>query len=271
MLGSKQGGSTRRTQVLASGIGVRQDFRDAARFVFFDTGDKEWVYGTHGGTAFVVNYKGKCYGLTVVHVRKDFDWSQLVITDLREGTKRAPIKAVYHASSPRDEAVGTDLLDVVVVEFMDPVTSDFFGGTAYVLDTKTVATSADGRHLLVFGILEEKTTLDDGLAPVYGRLEFTDTGLSGSDKTLRQATAQYTERNFDSINGMSGGLVYDETANALCGMVVRGGEIGKNVWRVHFVDIFDIMQLLDAIYSGKPETYYRKKITVRTLVAARAY
>ena len=266
MPGSKQGRSTRRTQVLASGITIRQDFRDAARFVFFDTGHEEWTFGTHGGTAFVVNYKGKCYGLTATHVRKDFEWSQLIITDQREGTKWAPIKGVYYASSPRDEAVGTDLLDVVVIEFIDPITSEFFVGTAYILDAKTVATSADSHRLLVFGVLKEKTTLDDALAPVFGRLEFTDTGLSGSDKTLRQATAQYTERNFDSIAGISGGLVYDETANALCGMVVRAGEIGNNVWRIHFVDIFDIMQLLDAVHSGKPETYYRKTITVRTLV-----
>ena len=82
---------------------------------------------------------------------------------------------------------------------------------------------------MVFGILKEKTTLDDVLAPIHGRLKFTDTGLSNSDTTLRQATAQYVERNFDSIEGMSGAPVYDETANALCGMVVRGGEVGKNV------------------------------------------
>lgn len=266
MPGLKRGRSTRRTQVLASGITIRQDFREAARFVFFDTGHDEWTFGTHGGTAFVVNYKGKCYGLTATHVRKDFEWSQLMITDQREGTKWAPIKGVYYASSPRDDAVGTDLLDVVVIEFVDQITSDFFGGTAYILDAKTVSTSADGHRLLVFGILEEKTTLDDGLAPAYGRLEFTDTGVSGSDKTLRQATAKFATRDFDSINGMSGGLVYDDTANSLCGMVVRGGEIGNNLWRVHFVDIFDIMQLLDAIHNGKPETCYRKTVTVRTRV-----
>jgi hypothetical protein len=252
--------------VLASGISIRQDIRAAARFVFFDTGHEEWRYGTHGGTAFVVNYKGKCYALTAAHVRKDFDWSQLVITDLREGTKQAPIRAVYSASSPRDEAVGTDILDVLVVEFIKPITSEFFGGTAYVVASKTVATSADSHRLLVFGILKEKTTLDDGLTPVYGRLEFTDTGLSGTDKTLRQATAQYAERNFDTIEGISGAPVYDESANALCGMVVRAGEVGDNIWRVHFVDIFDIMHMLEAIHEGKSETNYRKKISVRTRV-----
>lgn len=46
---------------------------------------------------------------------------------------------------------------------------------------------------------------------------------------------------------------------------VRGEQIG-DLWRIHFVDIFDIMQLLDAVHSGKLDTYYRKTITVRTLV-----
>jgi hypothetical protein len=39
----------------------------------------------------------------------------------------------------------------------------------------------------------------------------------------------------------------------------------ENVWRVHFVDIFDIMQMLDAIRTGMPETSY---LTVRTLVGS---
>jgi hypothetical protein len=46
---------------------------------------------------------------------------------------------------------------------------------------------------------------------------------------------------------------------------VRVGPIGE-LWRIHFVDMFDIMQLLDAVHSGKLDTYYRKTITVRTLV-----
>jgi hypothetical protein len=45
------------TQKLASGTIIRQDFRTAARFVFFDTGYPQWQFATHGGTIFVVRYK----------------------------------------------------------------------------------------------------------------------------------------------------------------------------------------------------------------------
>jgi hypothetical protein len=62
------------TQTVASGVIIRQDFRTAARFAFFDTGDERWQYATHGGTMFVMLYKGEPYGLTCRHVLKDFDW-----------------------------------------------------------------------------------------------------------------------------------------------------------------------------------------------------
>lgn len=262
---AKRIGPTRRTQVLASGLTIRQDFRDAVRFAFFETKWPGWPYGTHGGTVFVVNYRGKCYGLTAGHVRQDFDWSQLIVTEKKVGTKRAPLRGIYYPSSPRDEAIGSDILDIVVLEFIEPITCEFFEGSAYIIDSKTVASSADGHSLLVSGNLKEQTDLTEDIAPGYGLLQFTDTGLSGSDKTLRQATAQYRERRFESIVGLSGAPVYDQTANALGGMVVRAGPMA-DLWRIHFVDIFDIMQLLDAVHSGKLETYYRKTITVRTLV-----
>jgi hypothetical protein len=77
------------TQTLASGITVTQDVRTATRFVFFDTGLPEWQYASHGGTLFVVLYKGKPYGLTCRHVLKDFNWAQLVVTDQRFGRRVA--------------------------------------------------------------------------------------------------------------------------------------------------------------------------------------
>jgi hypothetical protein len=47
------------TQTLASGTIIRQQFRTAARFVFFDTGDEQWQYATHGGTMFIVALQGQ--------------------------------------------------------------------------------------------------------------------------------------------------------------------------------------------------------------------
>ena len=89
------------TQQLQSGTIIRQDFRTAARFVFFDTGLQEWQYATHGGTLFVVNYRGRPYGITCRHVLKDFDWRQLVVTNARVGKQIAGITSVAYPSQPR--------------------------------------------------------------------------------------------------------------------------------------------------------------------------
>src|SRR6266852_9221072 len=69
------------TQTLRSGIALQQDFRDSVRFVMFETGLEGWEYATHGGTAFVVNFHGKLFGLTCRHCFGDFDWRQLSLTE----------------------------------------------------------------------------------------------------------------------------------------------------------------------------------------------
>ena len=55
---------------------------------------------------------------------------------------------------------------------------------------------------------------------------------------------------FKSVEGISGSPVFDRTANALCGMVVRGGMNGGSC-NLIYVDIFDIMRLLEAVSVGK--------------------
>lgn len=257
-------GPTRREQVLASGITIRQDFRDAVRFVFFETGMEDHPYATHGGTAFIVTYRGRCYGLTAGHVRGDFEWAQLVITDTKIGKTKAPIRGVYYPSAPRDDSVGSDVLDVTLIEFVDFVTADTFKGTAYVIDPKTVVTSKPGQSLLIAGNLKDHTEIVDDIAPHFALLQFTDLGLAGGDPALRLAKAKYAEQYFDTLLGLSGAPVYNQPASALCGMAVRGAPVGDQ-WHMRYVDIFDIMQLLDAVYTGG-----RRRIIARCSRASRA-
>jgi hypothetical protein len=49
----------KRTQVLASGLAIRQDYSQAIRAVFFETDHEEFIYATNGGTAFIVNFRGR--------------------------------------------------------------------------------------------------------------------------------------------------------------------------------------------------------------------
>jgi hypothetical protein len=62
----------RQTQVLSSGLTIRQDFAEAVRPVFFQTEHEEFLYATHGGTLFLVVFNGRVYGVTCAHVFGDF-------------------------------------------------------------------------------------------------------------------------------------------------------------------------------------------------------
>jgi len=157
--------------------------------------------------------------------------------------------------------VGTDLEDIGVIEFADDMPSDFFSGGVYQLDEGTIATSR-GHSLLVAGVLKEQSIIDQpDIAFGYCRLEFTDNGLGTSDPTLRTGVAEFKDPEFTSITGISRSPVFDATANALCGMVVRGGMTG-NRCQIHFMDIFDIMRLLEAISRGEASAYYTKTVAV---------
>src|SRR5579863_2751203 len=107
----------KQTQILSSGVTIRQDFSDCVRFAFFETDFEGFEYATHGGTVFVVNFSGRVYALTCAHIFRDFATGKLFITEEkmgRRGGKPATIKGLCYPSSPRDSAVGTDITDVCV-------------------------------------------------------------------------------------------------------------------------------------------------------------
>lgn len=250
------------TQTLSSGLIVRQDFRDAVRFVFFETGLDYWQYATHGGTMFVVCFETSYYAITCRHVVKEpgFRWSQLVVTNSKAGNQIAGIKSVYYPSDPKDAAIGTDILDVAVVQFNEENGSAFFKDCAYILDERTIATSKPGDVLHVAGALKTPSEITEtGIAPIYCLLELSDVTSTGHDPTLRTAFGKYAMPEFSDVVGLSGSPVFNVTSGALCGMVARGGMNGDEC-TLHYIDIFDIMQLLRAIGCGKSQTYYRKTI-----------
>ena len=246
-----------REQILSSGIAIQQDFRKATRFVMFQTGVAD--YATHGGTAFVVNYHYKPYALTCLHVPQDFEWSQLVITDVRFGTHFAPLKSVQYASDAKETAVDADILDVAVIEFREAITADFFKGSAYIIDPNTVGTSAVGNRLYVAGFLKDLSSIGEKIDAVSCLLEFQDDGPADHDTTLRRAIAEFDRPEFERVTGLSGAPVFDATTKKLCGMVTRAGRDGSR-WTLHYVDVRDIMHLLDTVHTRKATTSYRKTI-----------
>jgi hypothetical protein len=258
------------TQTLASGLVVRQDFRGAVRPVFFQTEFDDFLYATHGGTLFVVQFRDKMYALTCGHVFKDFPHSRLFIANERvaqKGSKPAPVGGICYPSSPRDGAEGTDIVDVCLIEFTDDLPPAFFRDAPYVVDEKTITTAVLDHELLVAGVLKDRTRLvPPDIAFPYCNLKLRDAGPAPFDPFLRQAFAVFGEAllgtaNFETITGLSGAPVFDQTANALCGMVVRGGMTGP-VCRLYYLDASDLLRLLQAVYDRADSTYYTKHVPV---------
>jgi Trypsin-like peptidase domain len=232
----------------------------SVRAVLFATEFEEHPYATHGGTLFVVNFQGKLFGITCRHVFGDFPAEGLLVTQEKQGKKGsrfAAIQGIRYPSAPRRDAVDTDITDLCVVEFSSEVAPDFFFGTAFPIDDQHAATANLGDALTVFGMLKNATSIDGpDISVSWCRLEFTDTGHS-SDPTLRQAMAVYEAPQFDSVTGLSGAPVFNELSHKLCGMVVRGG-IEGDVCMIRYIDVFDIIRLLEAVVVGHEATDYSK-------------
>lgn len=232
----------------------------SVRVVLFATEFEEYPYATHGGTLFVVSFQGKLFGVTCRHVFGDCPAEGLLVTQEKHGTKGsrfAAIQGIRYPSSPRGYAMDTDITDLCVVEFSSEVGPDFFFGTAVPINAQHAATAEPGDALTVYGMLKDATNIDGhDISVSWCRLEFTDTGPS-SDPILRQAMARYAAPQFVSVTGLSGAPVFNEKSQKLCGMVVRGG-IEGDVCTIRYIDVFDIIRLLEAVVAGRESTDYSK-------------
>lgn len=240
-------------QILSSGIRIQQDLSAAVRAVFFQTDLEEFFYATDGGTLFIVNFRNRFYGLTCRHVLRTFTPGQIFITQEKRGVKGglpAPVVGIAYPSSPTGAADGTDIIDVCAVQFADDLASDFFKGSAYIVDEKTVGTAQLGHELHVAGVLKEKSEIiPPDITMGFCHLILRDSGVSVSDPLLRQATATFARPEFSSVTGLSGSPVFDQTANVFCGMVCRGGMIGHSC-TLYYIDVFDIMHFLSGVCEG---------------------
>jgi hypothetical protein len=233
----------------------------AIRFPYFQTELEEYPHATHVGTLFIVRFFGRLYGLTCKHVFGDFSPDNLHVTpelSPQKGLMSAKLQNLGYASHLKGGSIGTDIGDICVIEFADDLAPDFFKGSEYVITESGVARGITGHDLFAYGFLKEKSRLlpepDGLLAPCC--LPVRDRGVY-SDPTLRRASAGYGGAGFQSITGMSGAPVFDITANALCGMVVRGG-MTENTYTILYADIYDIVRQLEAVRDRRRNISYIK-------------
>lgn len=249
-------------QILDSGIIISQDIKNSVRFVIYETGFTGWEYATHGGTLFIVSFKGRIYGVTCRHVFKDFDIKSLVVTNERLGRLVAGYNAIFFPTHPTHEAKDSDIVDIAVIRFNDDCQSEFFKNTAYVIDSKTVGSSTDNDRIIIEGTLKSESLIDEStIKAQYCSLEINDCGFSKSDPVLRNGIGQFNnEIGFSDIIGISGSPVFNRTKNILSGMVTRGCLNKNKECQIWYIDFFDILKVLEAIHEGKENAFYLKKV-----------
>ena len=116
---------------------------------------------------------------------------------------------------------------------------------------------------MVAGVVKAETKITETeVVPQFCRLEFRDNGAYKNDPTLRHAIAEFPNPAFNAITGLSGSPVYDMTSDVLCGMVVRGG-LNGNRCQILYVDILDIMKMIEAVQSDKSSTEYTKTVAYK--------
>jgi len=237
-----------------------QLFESSVRPVFFETGLEDFFYATHGGTLFLVEFMGRPYGITCGHVFGDFKPGTIVVGQdqvPKKGCKAAGIKGIWHPTNPTGEAVDSDVLDMAVLDFHEGIATDFFRGSAYLLDGDTAGSSEKGHFLQVFGTLKSQTKIEPpNIIWGFGHMDFYDRGESTSDAVLRVGEGKWVESTIDNITGISGAPVMDRTTGKLCGMVVRGRvESGNAI--IYFIDILDIIHFLNSSIGGGFADYKR--------------
>jgi hypothetical protein len=224
----------------------------------FETDYEDWRYATHGGTVLVVSVEGKPYGITARHVVRDFGWHRLTVTNRTHGDHIAGLKSVSYASDPKKGAVGTDIDDIVIIEFSDDIDAYYFGDDHYPLEATTTVRADMGDDLTVYGALKEKTVIVDRLIkPTFARLGFADTGPHRYDPFLRTCSAFWRDPEFTSISGISGAPVFNDTRQGLSGMMVRGGLSGSNASGI-FLDFEDVLRIVVNAHTGSEGVDYVK-------------
>jgi hypothetical protein len=242
-------------------MSVPAPLKEACRFICFETPVEGFEVATHGGTLFVVLLEGKPYGLTAKHNLHDFAWRNLIVTRTRLSTDIAGIKSVCYAGRGTEAAEGSDLLDIAVVEFQSDVTPSYFYEASFDLSQKVLCRSVPGDELLAYGTLTDFSQIENQIiAPNFAELGFTDVAPHNHDPVLRAAKGQWASTPIKRLSGLSGGPVFNATRGGLCGMTVRGGIGDDGIATLHYIDAFDIVQLLGAIHRGYGSGRYMKTV-----------
>jgi hypothetical protein len=219
------------------------------RPIMFCTDMPEYPYVSEGGSMFIVQLQGRCFGITCKHVFGSFELRHLTVpraTLPQKGSFDAPITRISGAHD--DSEAG----DIAVICFDDQIESNLFGSEFYKITDDSVGLTDSAHQLFVYSFLKEKLRIDYETGSIFtgvAKLEFRSVGLTSNDPYIRNAASTYRNMQFKSLTGISGAPVFDATINKLCGMVVRGKLHDNGSAEIWFIDIIHIIALLKSIIS----------------------
>lgn len=243
-----------------------QALKDACRWICFFTPVKGHEVATYGGTAIVIIYDGKPYAITARHNAHSFNWGDVIITKDRTSNKNASIRAISYPGRGLGHAEGSDLTDIVFIQFDAEVTVEFFEGAVYDLDRMPVCVSRPDDDLVVYGALSDQSAIDGmNIFTQFAELGFVDIGPHSHDVVLRSAKGQWLNSRVTHLAGLSGAPVYNISQDGLCGMMVRGSLSKGGVATVHYIDIADIARVLNSVNEGQMAGFYRKTVAHPTV------
>jgi hypothetical protein len=251
----------------SAGTGLADTYARAARGVFFETDCEEFLYATHGGTAFLVRVRNRLYALTCGHVIVNFDVRRIFLTrDFFgvKGTPPAPVAEYIRPTNPTGGAVDSDVLDLRAIRIDESVAADFFRDAPYIISEDTVTTSLPGEIVEVFGVLNDKTNIiPPDMEFSFARLHFQDVGHYKGDPVLCEARTKITNPDITNLDGLSGGPVFNLTQGRLCGMALRGGIVGGDA-TLFYLDAHHILRFLENVIDRNESASYVHNVLVRT-------
>ncbi len=234
----------------------------AVRPLLFRTSEPDYPSATNGGTATIIQTdNGRVFALYCQHSAKSFQWQDLLVSNRRSGGSAANLQRALHVGGPIDHAVGSDLLDIAVVELaQDPA---WFTDAPFLLSQKTVSDCRPHDKLVVFGFPTEllNLALDRPKATVMN-MKLWAHPRESQDIVLRHAScvAPGIGTHLNTLSGFSGSPVARESDGRFCGIVVRGGVLPNDTLKLSFVEGSDILHLLTGPRDQTGSYRYDKEI-----------
>jgi|GEM_PF-4894498 len=235
--------------------------RLCVRPALFQTELSDFPVATHGGVITLIEYRNQLFGVTCQHVISDFQYKDVVITTHRNGGEKLRTVGGYFPTRPIDDAIESDLLDLVIFRISKDVDSSKFQDPPVQLGEAELFYIKDQALLRAYGTLKDQTSfMPDESCITFFELQVQYQRKKLLHGILHLASMKPQSAALKNLHGMSGGPIFHEESQQLCGLVLRGGITSENQYRLWFIDIHDVREMLKAGLNPNKIHHYNKLV-----------